>query len=81
MHIIINLFRKGCIGVSHVLWKFGIVTTEKQHCKKNDENSSHGNTFIVLVNVIYSNIPKSKNEFHAQKIPQVNLDDARHWHL
>ncbi len=30
--------------------------------------------------VIYSNKPKSKNEFHAQKIPQVDLADARHWH-
>jgi hypothetical protein len=33
-----------------------------------------------LFYVIYSIIPKSKNEFHAQKIPPVWLADACHWH-
>jgi hypothetical protein len=33
-----------------------------------------------LFYVIYSIIPKSKNEFHAQKIPPVYPADARHWH-
>jgi len=48
MNVVINLLRQRSIGFSNFLGKFGMVTTEKQQGKEKDENSSHGNTFIVL---------------------------------